>query len=229
MSGSLSPPPRRLLVVEDDAAVATRLVRGLRAARYHVELAADGELAYDALQRQRFDGVVLDLRLPRLSGQELLSLCAKRDLITVVLTADAELPTRLACLAGGAADFLAKPFFMEELVARLALRLGGALDEVVCWEDVEFSVARRQVSRGGLPLALTRSELDILGYLVRRAGRPVTRQDLRDYALLAEEASIDRTIDSHVAHLRRKLGPPGRAVETVWGVGYRFTPPLRGP
>jgi two-component system, OmpR family, response regulator len=219
---------RRLLVVEDDAAVGARLVRGLRVAGYDVELAVDGEVALDAIQRERFDAVVLDLGLPRVSGGEILAWCAQRDLVVLVLTADAELPTRLACLEQGAADFLAKPFFLEELVARLALRLQGALDEVVAWEGLELSVPRRLVMRNGAPLPLTRTEVDILIYLVRRAGRPISRQALRDHALVADDAPTERTIDSHVAHLRRKLGSGGRAIETVWGIGYRFTPGQSG-
>jgi DNA-binding response OmpR family regulator len=213
----------RLLVVEDDASVAATLVRGLRAARFEVELATDGQLGLDAIQRERFDGVVLDLGLPRLAGAELLRILSARDVVTVVLTAAGDLPTRLACFADGAADFLPKPFFMEELVARVRARLRVEAErERVSFGDVELFLAERRVSRAGKAVPLTRNELDVLVYLARRPGRAISRAALAQHALSAHEAPSERTIDSHVAHLRSKLGASGRAIETVWGIGYRF-------
>ncbi|UJR85733.1 response regulator transcription factor [Sandaracinus amylolyticus] len=216
----------RILVVEDDASVAATVVRGLRAAGFEVELATDGELALSAIERERFDAVVLDLGLPRLRGDALLPRCAERDLVVVVLTADGELPTRLACFARGAADFLAKPFFMEELVARLRARMRGRdAAPRIAWDGVELQVDRRMILRDGVALPVTAAEMDLLVYLARRAGRPVSRAALAEHALPSDAVPSERTIDSHVAHLRRKLGPAGRAIETVWSVGYRFNPP----
>ncbi|MEO5728558.1 MAG: response regulator transcription factor [Byssovorax sp.] len=221
--------PVSLLVVEDDASVASGLVRGLREAGFEVELACDGAQAREALVHRAPDLVVLDLMLPVLSGIELLESVKERPHPPViVLTARADLGERLRCFALGVVDFVPKPFFLEELVARIRARLRLAEEapsRVVRWADVELDLDRRLVRAGGAEIALTRHELDILAYLVQRPGRAVTREQIAERALSGIEAPEPRTIDTHVARVRKKLGPAGAAaIATVWGIGYRFTP-----
>jgi DNA-binding response OmpR family regulator len=212
-------------VVEDDASVARSVVRGLREAGFEVELSADGGHAVETLRRERFDAVVLDLGLPTVSGDEVLREAVARELVVVVLTAASDLPTRLTSFAAGAADFVSKPFFMEELVVRLRARLrSNEPREVLAWDGVTLSITDRTVVRGGERLALTKNELDLLVHLARRPGRAISRRMLAEHAIPSEDAPSERTIDSHVAHLRRKLGAAGRAIQTVWGIGYRFDP-----
>jgi DNA-binding response OmpR family regulator len=221
--------PVRLLVAEDDPGVASGLVRGLREAGFEVELACDGAQAREALARRPPDLLVLDLMLPVLSGIELLESVHERPHPPViVLTARIDLGERLRCFALGAVDFVPKPFFMEELVARIRARLRlveEAPTRIVQWADVELDLDRRIARAGGSEIALTRHELDVLAYLAQRPGRAVTREQIAERALSGVEAPEPRTIDTHVARVRKKLGPAGAAaILTVWGIGYRFSP-----
>jgi DNA-binding response OmpR family regulator len=218
----------KLLVAEDDSAVASNLVRGLTAKGFTVELATDGLLARVALTRFAPDLVVLDLMLPALSGLELLEqLSGKPHPPIIVLTARTDLKERVRCFELGAADYLPKPFFLEELVARIHARLQRrpeAPRRVVNFADVELDLDQRTVTVEKEPISLTRHEFDLLAYLLERPNRAVTREDLSERALSGLDAPEPRTIDSHIARVRKKLGDAGTRIATVWGIGYRFVP-----
>ncbi len=222
--------PIRVLVVEDDAGVAAGIVRGLRVAGFEVELATNGlEGARRALEGE-LDIVVLDLLLPQQTGFEVLEqLQNRRALPVIVLTARTELEDRLRCFDLGAVDFIAKPFFVEELIARIRSRLGArerTPKRVVCWEDVVVDLDARSVTVAGVAIELTRAEHDVLAHLVERPGRAPSRSQLASNALSPLEERDARTIDSHVARVRKKLGAAAAAsIVTVWGIGYRFSPP----
>lgn len=218
----------RVLVVEDDARVAAGVVRGLRAAGFEVELATRG----DEGARRALDGapdvIVLDLLLPEQSGFEVLERLRGRCKAPVlVLTARTELDDRLKCFDLGAEDFLAKPFFVEELVARIKSRLrarDAAPRRVVRWANVALDLDARTVAVDGAAVAMTRHELDLLAYLVERAGRAVSRTQLAELGVDGDRDA--RTVDTHVARVRKKLGAAAAAtITTVWGIGYRFDPP----
>ncbi len=220
----------RIFVVEDDAAIAAGLVRGLRAAGFAVELAVEGHEGARRVLAAAPDLVVLDLMLPGDSGFTVLErIRAHSSVPVVVLTARAALDDRLRCLDLGAEDFLAKPFWMEELVARIRARLrlrDSAPRRVIGFDDVEVDLDARTVCVAGQPVAFTRHEFDLLAYLVERPSRALARLQLADAALPIEGDRDVRTVDSHVARVRRKLGPVGAArIATVWGIGYRFDPP----
>lgn len=217
----------RVLVVEDDAATAAGIVRGLRAAGFAVELATSGSEGARLALGAQHDVLVLDLLLPDRSGFEVLELLQGRTAVpTIVLTARTELDDRLRCFGLGAADFVAKPFFIEELIARIKSRLRvreSAPNRAVRWADAVLDLDARTAAVGGAQVALTRNELDILAYLVDRPGRAVSRQQLAERALDPQAERDARTVDTHVARLRRKLGAAaGAAIVTVWGIGYRF-------
>lgn len=218
-------------MVEDDGRVGMGLVVGLRKAGFDVELATDLPAAQAALRRERPALVVLDLMLPSGSGVDLLARLAEQGLPPViVLTARTDLAVRLRCFELGAVDYLAKPFFMEELVARVRMRLGVAAPErrqVVSWGAVVADLEARSVHREGAALGLTRTETDVLFYLLRRPGAAVTRELLAERALSGEADAGPRTVDSHVARIRKKLLDDGAAIRTVWGIGYRFEPEAR--
>jgi len=222
--------PARILVVEDDAPIAAGLVRGLKQSGFEVMLATDGWLALEASERERPDLVVLDLNLPGKDGFELLDEWKGRLRVPViVLTARQELEARLRSFGLGAVDYLAKPFWMEELVARIRARL-LLLEErprrVLRWDDVSLDLDARGVSREGTgPVSLTRHEFDVLAYLVERPGRALTRAQIAQHALPPNEERDDRTVDSHVARIRKKLGPAGARIRTSWGIGYQFDSP----
>ncbi len=221
-----------LLVVEDDPRVAGELVRGLRAAGFGVELCTRGDGVVAKAVSMRLAAVVLDWMLPDVQGEELLrALTERRRVPVVVLTARTDLATRLRAFASGAVDFVGKPFFLEELVARLRARIDAppSRGDVVRFGGVTLELAARRV-RGadGEDIALTRHELDVLAYLAARPGRAISRAHLAEHALSLGGGCDPRTIDSHVSRLRRKLGGAGAAISPVWGIGYRFDPPEGG-
>jgi DNA-binding response OmpR family regulator len=219
-----------VLVVEDDPSMAGGIVRGLRGAGFDVDLATRGDEGARMALASAPDVIVLDLLLPEQTGfavlEQLQGRCAAPVL---VLTARTELPDRLRCFSLGAADFVAKPFFMEELVARIRSRLRARVDEprrVVAWADVSVDLDARVVRVGGAEATLTRHELDVLAYLVERPGRAVSRAQLAERAALPFGERDARTVDTHVARVRKKLGAAAAtAIVTVCGIGYRFDPP----
>ncbi len=217
----------RILVVEDDAGVAAGVVRGLALAGFEVELATDGVLGTRKALEQRFDAIVLDLMLPEQNGLSVLEQLNGRSSVPIlVLTARTELSDRLAAFALGAADFIAKPFWIEELVVRLRARLRLLPEEkkrIVRFANARIDLDSRIVCTDEIDVGLTRHEFDVLAYLVARAGRAISRDQLAEHALAPFELRDARTVDSHVARVRRKLGASAAAhLITVWGIGYRF-------
>jgi two-component system, OmpR family, response regulator len=222
----MRPPMKtQILLIEDDAPLAGSLVRRLRRDGHEVELVLDGEAGAHRARELRPALVLLDLMLPSRSGLEILECLSRMQIPTIVITARVELGDRLRCFELGAVDYVPKPFFLEEISARVRARLGANRSRPprrVGWDDALVDLDARTVSVGGLQVALTRYEFDILAYLVSRPGRAVSRAMIVEQALPGAEDSLDRTVDTHVARLRRKLGPAGMAIATVWGVGYRF-------
>ena len=219
----------RVLVVEDDAALAAGIVTGLKRAGFAVELCTDGDQALDRVPADPPALVVLDLMLPGRGGFELLQAWQGRVQVPIlVLTARTELEDRLRSFALGAVDFLPKPFWMEELVARIRARLRLREEEApqrVAWADVEADLDARRVCREGEDLGLTAFEFNVLAYLLERPGRACSRAQISTAVLSTGDDIDERTVDSHLARVRRKLGRPAAdALQTVWGIGYRFSP-----
>jgi DNA-binding response OmpR family regulator len=206
--------------------MAAGMVRGLRAAGFEVELSTSGPDGERRILSQQYDVVVLDLMLPEANGFEVLERVRHRAPVPViVVTARTDLPDRLRAFDLGAADFVTKPFWIEELVARIRsrLRLADALPKrVVRWEGVALDLDARTAVVDGRPAALTPTEFAVLAFLVERRGRAVSRGVLAEQALASLEEPDARTVDSHVARLRKKLGAGATAIATVWGIGYRF-------
>ncbi len=223
------PHAAEILVVEDDPPIAAGIVRGLTAAGFAVELASDGRRGAELALSRPFDLIILDLMLPELGGFDVLELWRGRlSTPVVVLTARTDLDARLRAFAGGAVDYLPKPFWIEELVARVRARLriaDAASTRTVRWDDAVLDLDARTVVVAGAALTLTVHEFNVLAYLVERPGRAITRRQLAEAALPAGGDRSDRTVDSHVARIRRKLGAAGSRVVTVWGIGYRFDAP----
>lgn len=222
--------PIRVLVIEDDAAMAGGIVRGLKSAGFEVELANDGVQGATKALAIAPDIVVLDLLLPRQSGFEVLEqLRGRVSAPVIILTAKTDLQDRLRAFDLGAADFLVKPFWIEELVARIRARLTidrSPAKRIVRWADAEVDLDARRVEVGGLPIALTRHEFDMLAHLLARPARAVSREQLAGDVLSAIDQREPRTVDTHIARIRRKLGPKAaESIATVWGIGYRFEAP----
>jgi two-component system, OmpR family, response regulator len=216
----------RIVVIEDDPASAAGIVRGLRRAGFEVEVATDGETGLTRASEPSVALVVLDLMLPERHGEEVLrKLRARGATPVIVVTAQTGLRTRLGVFELGAVDYLPKPFFVEELVARVQARLGTARGEhrYERFADVVIDLQARTVELSGEPLRLTPTELAVLAYLVERPGRAIARTELAAALPDLEERSA-RNLDAHVARLRKKLGNAATYINTVWGYGYRFDP-----
>ncbi|MCU0698685.1 MAG: response regulator transcription factor [Myxococcaceae bacterium] len=215
----------RILVVEDDVAVAAGLVQGLKRAGFSLELATTGAQAVDTLRATAFDLVLLDLSLPERDGLGVLEQFRSRSSAPViVLTARTGLPDRLKSFELGATDFVAKPFWFEELLARIRahLRITAQREhQVVTWAGCRVDLDARQVLVDGHEVELTPTEFSVLVALVTNPGTAISRDRLARLASSHGEI-LGRTIDSHVARIRKKLGEGANAIKTVKAVGYRF-------
>lgn len=218
----------RILVVEDDPGVASGLVKGLRAAGFTVELRRDGDAALPRLLAGEHDLAVLDINLPGRDGLSLLAETRGRaPRPAIILTARTDLETRLSAFERGAVDFITKPFWMAELVARVRARLAMPVHtRTVEVGSVTVDLDARLARRDGERIDFTPHEFNVLAWLVERPERPTTRAQLIERCLPPDSDALERTIDSHIARIRRKLGPEGGCIETVWRVGYRYVPPV---
>lgn len=216
-----------ILVVEDDVTMAQSLVQGLRQADFEVTLCNDGESASLLMQKEHFSLVVLDLMLPGKTGEELLEEWSTiQNTPVIVLTARTELADRLKCFRLGAVDYLPKPFWMEELLARIRTRLRieeETPSKVLIFGPLTVDLDSRVAARDGESITLTKTEFNVLAYLLEHVDRPVSRRQVAQGALPMGDTKSPRTIDGYIARLRTKLGAPfDVCLETVWGIGYKL-------
>jgi DNA-binding response OmpR family regulator len=223
---------QRILVVEDELAIARNLRDYLRDAGFAVTIAGDGGAALASVRGERPDLVVLDLGLPGIDGLDVARELRRTGTTPIVmLTARGEESDRIVGLELGADDYLVKPFSPKELVARVRAvlrRTNGVVAgaEVLRAGDVEVDLPKMRARIGGRTVELTPTEFRLLATFVREPGRVFTRGQLLDALHGVAIESYERAIDAHVKNLRRKIEPePGRPryVLTVHGVGYRFT------
>jgi two-component system, OmpR family, phosphate regulon response regulator PhoB len=221
----------KVLVIEDDRALAEVLTYNLKQAGYDVLLATDGQDGLLQAQIKSPDIVLLDLMLPVIDGldvcRRLRAGTATKDLLIVMVTAKAEESDELVGFSLGADDYVTKPFSVKVLLERIkALRrrrqTEGVTDEVTSKLGVIVDRRRHQATAEGKPLELTRSEFRLLDTLIRQPGRVFHRSELIDAALGEDTMVMERTIDVHIRALRRKLAKHADVIETVRGVGYRF-------
>jgi DNA-binding response OmpR family regulator len=215
---------RRILLVEDDPKTRATVALYLEREGYDVATADDGVRALELAREREPHLVVLDLMLPRLDGIEVCrALRANSATAIIMVTARSTEQDKLAGLDLGADDYVTKPFSPRELMARVrAVLRRSAEDDVVDAGGITIDRVHREVRAAGEAVALTPTEYRLLDALVRAAGRTFTRQELVERAFGDEFEGLDRTVDVHVMNLRRKLGEAGKAIVTVFGVGYRF-------
>ena len=218
-----------VLVVEDDAALADGLSRGLSAGGFDVDLASDGVSGLDMARRSDYDAIVLDLMLPGLSG---VAVCARlraagSNVPILVLTARAGESVEVEVLEVGADDFLAKPFSFAVLIARLrALGRRSGVDRtgLLAVGDLRLDRAARRVRRGSVEVKLTAREFDVLEFLMTRPGDVVSKQAMLDALWGSDFDGDSNLVEVYVRRLRNKLDRPFKreTIHTVYGAGYRL-------
>jgi DNA-binding response OmpR family regulator len=222
----------RILVVDDEPDIVELIRHHLIREHYEVVTASDGSAALAQARATPPDLVVLDLMLPGVDGLEI---CRKLKSDTrtanvpiIMLTAKGEESDAVIGLSQGADDYVRKPFGVKELVARVAARLRAAEQraedaKVLRFGDLLIDSVKHEVQLDDEPLHLTLTEFKLLRHLVRHKGRAFTRNELLNAVLGRDAYVIDRNVDVHVATLRKKLGPYGEYIQTIRGLGYKFS------
>ena len=221
----------RILVVEDEPAIALGLEDDLKMEGYEVEVVSDGNTASHRAREAGFDLILLDVMLPGKDGFEVCRELRRHGLRTpiLMLTAKAQEAEKVMGLELGADDYVTKPFGTRELRARVKalLRRGAAEQPMGCYRfgDVEVDFERGELRRNGRPVELTPIEFKLLGLFIRSRGRVLSRDRLLDGAWSADTFASDRVVDNHIANLRKKIEPDPanpRYLRNLRGLGYRF-------
>jgi DNA-binding response OmpR family regulator len=224
----------RVLVIEDEPDLQELLRYNLQKEGHTVAVAGTGSDGLHELRRQPFDLVLLDLMLPDRDGLEVCRIVrgdeALSSLPIIMVTAKSEESDVVLGLGLGADDYVTKPFRVKELMARIRVRLARHLDETrdaerrrIHVDSLSIDPVRHRVQIGEEAVPLTLTEFKLLHFLASHPGIAYGRYDLLDRIGDGEEVVTDRTIDVHIRNLRKKLGAYERLVETVRGVGYRFS------
>jgi DNA-binding response OmpR family regulator len=222
---------RTILVIDDEPELVKLLDYNLTKAGYLVLSARDGEAGLSTARKHAPDAIILDVMMPGLDGWEVCKRL-RQDASTsalpiLMLTAKADEGDRVLGLELGADDYVTKPFGVRELLARVKALLrrsevASSSPEVLKTGKIVLDSSRRTVTSSGKPVALTATEFNLLKALAEKEGRVISREDLLSLARGDDVAVMDRTVDVHVAALRKKLGKNGEMIETVRGVGYRL-------
>jgi DNA-binding response OmpR family regulator len=227
----------QLLLVEDDDAIAVALRLHLEDAGYRLHREANGRHAMAAIDRQRWDLVLLDLMLPGADGWEVCRHLRARhaDVPVIMLSARSAEAHRVLGLELGADDYVAKPFSMLELVARIRallrridqMRATSSAHQALRFGPFRLDTVRRELLRGDATLPLTLREFDLLHFLLKHPGRAFSRAELLQHVWGDGFDGYEHTVNSHINRLRSRIEDDPRnpqRVVTVWGVGYRFEP-----
>ena len=220
----------KILIAEDDEALARFVRQGLEGEQYSVDVVADGEQARAAANEAEYDVVVLDLNLPKLDGVSVLrQLRLKRPTVPVlVLTQRTRVEDRVQCLDTGADDYLGKPFSFSELSARIRALLRRShlpSESVLTVGDLKLDRVEHRVERAGRRIELTTKEFGLLEYLMRNVTRQVTRSMIIEHVWNLTFDTTTNVVDVYINYLRRKIddGHPVKLIHTVRGVGYELS------
>lgn len=223
--------PYRVLVIEDEPAMAQGLKDNLEIEGYRVAVCPDGEQGLRTALTEHPDLILLDVMLPKLSGIDVCKTLRSRGFANPVLmlTARGQEMDRVVGLETGADDYIVKPFSLRELLARIHAhlrrerRMGDDL-RAYAFDEVQIDFERYTATRGEEALQLSPREFDLLRYLIRNRGRTVSREELLDAVWGLTNYPVTRTVDNHVAKLRQKVdrSPQPKHILTVHRVGYKF-------
>jgi DNA-binding response OmpR family regulator len=220
----------RILMAEDDSALGSFVSKGLEAEHYAVDLSGDGEQARAMASELDYDLVMLDLNLPRLDGISILRSVRVRkpSMPILILTGRNRVEDRVQCLDLGADDYLMKPFSFSELSARIRALLRRShvpAESVLKVDDLRLDRVERRVERAGRGIELTSKEFALLEYMMRNAGRRITRAMIIEHVWNISFDTSTNIVDVYVNYLRRKVddGFGSRLIHTVRGVGYELS------
>jgi DNA-binding response OmpR family regulator len=222
----------RILIVEDDIAIAVALEDDLRMEGYDVEVARDGDAAVRQAREHEFDLILLDIMLPKKDGFDVCRELRRSGTASMVmlLTARTGEAEKVLGLDLGADDYMTKPYSPKELRARIRALLRRTTPEmaragITRFGECELDFDRAELRRGGKPVPTTPLEFKLLGFLTRRGGRVLTRRVLIDEVWGRDVAITERVVDNQIANLRKKIEPvpsSPRFLKSVKGIGYRF-------
>jgi DNA-binding response OmpR family regulator len=217
----------KILIIEDEAKVASFLKKGLQHAGYESDVAADGEEGYEKIVRNSYDLILLDLMLPKMSGFELIPSIRKHkpSIPIIAVTAKSSVQDRIQGLNIGCDDYLTKPFSFAELLARIQvqLRRGDHTSSLeLCAADLILNPVKRKVTRGGKTIDLSNKEFFLLEYLLKNKDQIVTRNMIVENVWDAGFDNYTNVVDVYINYLRNKIdrGFEPRLIHTIRGVGY---------
>ena len=213
----------KILIVEDEEAIANLIRMNLVKAGYQCELAFDGEEAADKIAEKSYDLILLDIMLPKLNGYEVLEYAKSVDIPVIFLTAMGETQQKVKGLRLGAEDYIAKPFEIAELLARVetVLRRYKKTEQRLRLYDIEIDTQSRRVERGGREVDLTIKEYELLILFLRNKNRALYRETIYESVWGGEYSGAGRTVDLHVQRLKKKLGLEDH-ITAIYKVGYRL-------
>ena len=213
----------QILVVEDERPISNLIAVNLRKAGYSCRCVYDGMAAADALDKARYDLILLDVMLPKVDGSELMNYITPLEIPVIFLTAKASVTDRVKGLKLGADDYLTKPFEIIELLARVetVLRRYHKTENILTVHDLVIDTSSRIVKRDGDPINLTKKEYELLLLFVRNKNVALYRETIYERIWGGEYMGDSRTVDLHVQRMRKKIGWEDKIV-TVYKVGYRL-------
>lgn len=214
----------RILLVEDEPAISEGISLNLELAGYECQVFADGKEAAESLKEDHsYDIALLDIMLPGMDGFHLIPIVREYGIPSICLTAKNDSASEIHGLKTGAEDYITKPFEMVTLLARIekVLEREGKLNAVIRFHDLTINTADRTVEKNGEEIQLTPIEFDLLEMLARHVGRTIPREKLLSQVWGTDFYGDSRTIDVHIAHVRKKLGL-GDHIRTVPKIGYRL-------
>lgn len=225
-------PAVKVLVIEDEKKISSLVRKGLEAQGFLVETSQNGDAGYLLATTRPYDVLILDIMLPGRDGLSILRNLRERKIALpiILLTARSELNERLEGLNLGADDYLTKPFFIEELIARIhavTRRASGAIQSILSVSDLSMNLLTREVKRGTTKIELTPREFTLLEHLMRSPGRVLTRVQICEQVWDYNFDPGTNLVDVYVQRLRKKIDgvSPLKLIETIRGVGYRINVP----
>lgn len=214
---------QKILIVEDESAIANLIKINLEAEGYQCTCACDGKAGADHIEKETYDLILLDIMLPEIDGYELLEYVKPMGTPVIFLTAKGNVNDRIKGLKLGADDYIVKPFQVGELTARVeaVLRRYGKANQKLSFADVEIDVISRTVTKAGVPVDLTVKEFDLLVELMQNRNVALYRERIYEKVWGEVFMGDTRTLDSHIQRLRKKLNWE-KYIRTVFRVGYRL-------